>query len=231
MITEKQTTLLQLVKKLLPESETQNSPAGIEVSSWEKFCENPLNGIGHICNCITYGHSGIRQVCINGFKESDPTEKRGIVIANPYNYSPFLQVEVYSPVPDSFDKKIQDYVLKKAETVEKFLVDGAKTIIADKLGTKTEEILISNLCPDESPSIIITSETWEPGYLIRDILSIMEVSFVGDSPAEVLIDKNLKERAYYSALTAAKYLAVPLGFAFGLLEKIGIDIDFEEEEE
>ena len=208
MITQRKTTLAQLAKELL-EGRTFCTPAGREVGSIEKFHEDKLNGVGHICNMVASGYDGIRKVSIDASKENPPREKVKIILAKDmYLISkeisdPSLGIHLYAgDLPASFEDKIGDYALKKAETIKNFAIIpdcGWRHLrIEDKLGANIEHVSITphyERWSQDNPTIFMRTGTWEPGYLVRDILKIMGVSVTGDSAAEVLREKSLKRMA------------------------------------
>jgi len=231
MITKKETTLGELSKSLL-KGTTFCAPAASRVGSIEKFQDNSQNGIGHLCNMVSFGYGGMSEVLIHGTSEDSEGRMIPGSSLKIEGRPPYLEADLYSLrrmpgdfIAKLFIAKIENYGAgNQAIRVLKGRYGNFFTL--EETFGESQEVLqveIKHFSPDAF-RLNMLSRTKYPGYLVRDVLEMAKFYASTDSKVEVFIDKSVGERAVDAALKAAQYAAVPVDFAIRQLEKIGIGL-------
>ncbi len=199
MIIKRKKTLGELTKELL-DGLVFPSPAGSRVGSIEKFQDNPLNGIGHICNMVSQNYGGLLRVLVKGTSENS---RGGLVcgstaiIQGSLAFPQYLDVLFYAQeLPQDFVANLKNYSSGKEKTRVLEHESGTHFSIYDKLDKwRTLLIKTSPQNPIDFPKLEMHSVSKEPGYLVRDVLEMAKFCAFSDSRVKVSYEKSLGKMA------------------------------------
>lgn len=232
----------ELVEHLFFEGTIYCNPASAEVHSRDKFSEDYLNAVGLVCNRVSGGFDKIRKVVIHGWRQratdKEVSDGARIEIKRPNEDGAALEVRVRAKVyPGLFEEGLAEYIGKKrsSQTLEDYSYNrtaaGMVYCISDNISSMPhhkQQIVIEH-CPGSRDEFVIKAKTREAGYLIRDVLHVMNISVRPTDCAEVSDERTFWDKIgdiMFKAESRFLLLAAPLidRMISGLERRYGEDV-------
>lgn len=216
----------ELVEHLFFEEAIYYNSAFAEVYSREKFSEDYLNAVGFVCNSVSGGFDKIRKVVIHGWRQratdKEVSDGARIEIKRPNEDGAALEVRVRAKVyPGLFKEGLAEYIEKKrsSQTLEIYSYQrtaaGMVYHISDNIGSMPphkQQILIEHF-PGSMDEFVIKASTREAGYLVRDVLKMLNINVRPTDCVEVRDEKTLGDKigdVMFSAVERVLSLADPV---------------------